>query len=150
MDEDILNETERAILISLGAFLWQAMKQVAGVLPGVNEVTMIRAEGAPVQQAEDLPTEEEAESDDFEGLLRACGQPALIGFAMEALLQAVGGDDADESLEVEEPAQASEGDDGVDDEESDGDEEDDDAWLREENVPLLILDLKTVLDVLNV
>ena len=141
VDEDILNERERGILISLGAFFWQAMKQVAGILPRVSEDAMIRAEDATVKQAEDLPTEEEAESDAFEALLHACGQPALIEFAMVALLEAAGGDEEDESVNGEEPAEASEGEDGV---------EDDDTWVREENMPLLLLDLKTVIDVLNV
>ena len=162
VDEESLNEGERGILVYLGLFIWQAMKQTGGYLPRVSEDAMVQAEAATVKQFENLATQGETGSGGVDAILQACGQSDLMDFALAALMEAAGYDEEDEAAEGETAADAVEGEicDKFDecDECPERDEcpdcedyeEDEDAWVRAENVPLLMMNLKTVVDVLNV
>jgi len=165
VDEESLNEGERGILVYLGLFIWQAMKQVGGYLPRVSEDAMIRAEVATVTQFKNLATQEETGSGGVDAILQACGQSELMDFALAALMEAAGYDEENEAAEGEASADAAKGEecdrcdecDECDEcperdecPECEDYEEDEDALVRAENVPLLMMNLKTVVDVLNV
>lgn len=137
VDEESLNEGERGILVYLGMFIWQAMKQAGGALPQVSEDVMVQAEAATVKQFENLAIQGETGSGGIDAVFQACGQSELMDFALAALMEAAGYDEEDESAGGEEAGEPSE------------DGEDNDAVVRAENVPLLMLNLKTVVDVLN-
>lgn len=158
VDDDILNKGERGILVYLGMFFWHAMKQAGGALPQISEDTMRAAEAATVEQFETLASDPdvEPESGGIDAVFQACGQPELMDFALATLMEAAGYDEEDELTEdaadgetSDDQADAADGVDGEEDEEDDEDEEDEDM-VRAENVPLIMLDLKTVVDVLNV
>ena len=143
VDQDSLNEGERGILVYLGMFLWQAMKHGAGILPQVSDADMVQAEDATVKQLESLGHDEEDASAGISAIIQSCGQPDLMDLALDALMEAAGYDEEDE-LE-----QDASGDQGASAEperdEADGDE----SVVRADNVPLIMLNLKTVVDVLN-
>jgi hypothetical protein len=147
VDEDSLNEAEREILVFLGMFFWQAMTQAGGGLPQVSEDAMRKAEAATVGQFETLATKGESESGGIDALLQACGQAELMDFALMTLMEAAGYDEEIESGADGAAGRASEAEDEDEDEDEDGSGDD---GVRAENVPLIMLDLKTVVDVLNV
>jgi hypothetical protein len=82
VDEEDLNDDEQALMISLGLFFWQAMRQVGGYLPRVSEEAMIRAEEANVAQFEDLPGEGEPDLERVASVFWSCGQTELMKFAL--------------------------------------------------------------------
>ncbi len=137
VDEDSLNEGERGILVYLGMFVWQTMKQAGGPLPQVNEETMVQAEAATVKKIESLAGQGEDAAGGINAVIQSCGQPELLDFALEALMEAAGYDEETEGDDLEPTGE---------DEEAG---EEDNAIVRAENVPLLMLNLKTVVDVLN-
>jgi hypothetical protein len=128
VDEDSLSAEERGILVFLGLVIWQAMKQAGGTLPQVSEEAMIQAESATLKSLESLTPRREDGSGGINDLIEACGQGELMDLALDALLEAAGCDD-DQS--------------GAGGEEAAG------PLVRPENVSLLLLNLKTVVDVLN-
>ncbi len=137
VDGDSLNEGERGLLVYLGMFIWQAMKQAGGLLPQVSEEAMVRAEDATVKTIESLAGQGEDSAGGINAVIQSCGQPELMDLALEALMEAAGYDEEDEGEDagpVGEELEAS---------------EEDQAIVRAENVPLLMLNLKTVVDVLN-
>ena len=137
VDEDSLNESERGILVYLAMFIWQAMKQAGGALPQVSEDAMIQAEAATVKLIENLATQGETGSGGINAVIQSCGQSELMDFALEALMEAAGYDEEDESADGEDAGEDSDA------------GEDDDEIVRAANVPLLMMNLKTVVDVLN-
>lgn len=143
VDSDALNEGERGILTFLGMTIWQAMKQAEGTLPQVSPRAMADAETATLKSLESLTPPNEDGSDGIDDIIRACGQGELMDLALEVLLQASGPVDEDDEAESEseaEPAGAI------------AFEENPDAsgpLVRQENVSLIMLDLKTVVDALS-
>jgi hypothetical protein len=150
VDDDVLNQGERNILVYLGMFFWHAMRQAGGALPQISEDTMRAAEAATVEQFEALAANPdlEAESGSIDAVFQSCGQPELMDLALATLMEAAGYDEEDEV--TEDAADEADEEDEEDENELDaGEDEDDNAMVRAENVPLIMLDLKTVVDVLN-
>jgi hypothetical protein len=135
VDEDSLNDSERGILVFLGMVIWQSMKKAGGRLPKISEEAMAQAESATVKSLETLTQQREDGSDSIIELIEACGQGELMGLALDALMVAAGLNGDGVETAGTEPA---------------ADDEDAGVIVRPENVSLLMLNLKTVVDVLNV
>lgn len=86
-DEECMDEADRGMLISLGAWIWQAMSQGDKPLRMVQEADLERAEEANIRALEEL---EEASAADYQGaaqrLLAGYNQGPLLGAVMEALM----------------------------------------------------------------
>jgi hypothetical protein len=134
VDEESLNESERGIVGFLGMLIWQSMKQVGGILPQVSEEAMNQAEAATVKGLAHLAEHQEDGSDNIISLIAACGQGELMGLALDVLMEAAGLHDNGRQAAGAEPA---------------ANNEDSGLTVRPENVSLLMLDLKTVVDALN-
>jgi hypothetical protein len=134
VDEDSLNDSERGILSFLGMLIWQSMKQVGGILPQISEEAMAQAEAATVKSLANLAEHQEDGSDNIISIIEACGQGELMGLALDVLMEAAGLHEDSLQAPGPEPAEGN-GDTGL--------------IVRPENVSLLMLDLKTVVDVLN-
>lgn len=87
VDEDILNEDERAHLFYLGLVIWQVMKEF-GPLPEVDFETLQEAEAANIAAMERATESPNADERDvvFE-MLGDYGQPDLLGAMVMAMTQ---------------------------------------------------------------
>ena len=88
VDDDILNDDERQLLLYLGVVVWQIMSQGARPLPKVTEEILDAAETRNVKMAEYLQGETE------EGFLEATktaignySQPEVLKYVVEAIME---------------------------------------------------------------
>ncbi len=88
VDDDILNQDERELLLYLGVVIWQIMSQGAKPLPRVTEEILDDAEARNVKMAEYLQGETE------EGLVEATRkiigsyrQPEVLRYIVEAIME---------------------------------------------------------------
>jgi hypothetical protein len=135
VDEESLNEGERGIMTFLGMTIWQALRQAAGTLPEVGEEAMHQAEAETLKRLESLAPESEDGSAAIINIIRACGQGELMDLALDVLLEASGDEDDEEkaagaALSTVEMDPLG-------------------PLVRAENVSLIMLNLKTVVDVLS-
>ena len=120
VDEDVFNEDERAMLFFLGLVIWQIMKQGDTPLPTVSIEAIQRAEAANVDSVEKLAKSTPADAESIvRSLLVGYGQPGVLGSVLIALMEP-----------QEPPHEPGEG-------------------VREENLGIMLLDAKTVIDVLD-
>lgn len=120
VDEDIFNEEERSLLFFIGLVVWRIMKQGGAPLPTVTIEALQQAEAANVSAVESLSQGTQVDAEALvKKLLLGYGQPAVLGSVLIAL------------MEPQEPQQEP------------------GETVREENLGVLLLDAKTVIDVLS-
>ena len=88
VDNDILNDDERQLLLYLGVVIWQIMSHGTEPLPKVTEEILDAAETRNIKMAEYLQRETE------EGFLEATktiisnyGQPEVLKYVVEAIME---------------------------------------------------------------
>lgn len=118
VEDDLLNEDERAHLFYMGIVIWQVMKE-GGALPEATFEDIQRAEVANIEAIERTAIEPGSDArDEIYAMLAGYGQPDLLRSVLMTLV---------------EPVERGQ----------------DDLAIRPENTGVMLLDLKTVIDVLN-
>jgi hypothetical protein len=121
VDDDVLNEDERGLLVYVGMGVWQMMSQGATPVPKVTEDLLQAAQEASTRTLNPLvqATEEQA-GDVVKTMLDGYSQPEVLRYVTDTLTAASGGC-----------------------------ADDDEPGVRQENLGAMLLDLKMVIDCFN-
>ncbi len=112
VDHELLDQDERELLFYVGTVIWQIMSEGAKPLPQVTEKRLDEAEAANVGMLESLVGAPDADlTQAAEKLLVDYNQPAVLEYAMEALMEAA-----------------------------------EDQEVRQDNLGIMLIDCKTVID----
>lgn len=155
--EDLLNYSERELLVYLGVVIWQMMQQGDKRPALVTEARLQEIDRRNLKMLEYLEGDSEEEFfGTVQALMNSYNQHAVLGSVVEVLM--VGDEDFDEEFELEEdddfdddPEHEHEEDTEEFEKDKDGEEDDDqsDGIVRDEFKGMMMLYLKTVIDCLD-
>jgi len=88
VDDDILNQDERELLLYLGTVVWQMMSQGETPLPEITEEILDDVEKSNLKMLESLEGEsEDGFVDVVEKIIDNYPQPEVLGYVLEALME---------------------------------------------------------------